>query len=160
MNVEQAKLLLIHSSGEYRQSICDTTATMVLATSLLTPEDLPDTPGLNGSIIGTSDILTPSSTHSGETSPTLNDNEDLAEIMPSSQKKKKKKKPKKSAKAKEAALKAKTPAPSDLDGRPPVLCISRNKHWRYISSYHVCSTSCVMRLMFDEHEGSLAPTPS
>ncbi|KAF9069351.1 hypothetical protein BDP27DRAFT_1421134 [Rhodocollybia butyracea] len=51
-------------------------------------------------------------------------------------KKKKKKKPKKSAaaKAKEAAAKKATAA-ADAD-RPPVLCISRNKHWRYISSYH------------------------
>lgn len=49
-------------------------------------------------------------------------------------KKKKKKKAKKSAKAKDASQKDK-----DTDGaeeRPPVLCISRNKHWRYISSYH------------------------
>jgi hypothetical protein len=32
--------------------------------------------------------------------------------------------------------------PSEGPGvKPPVLCISRNKHWRYISSYHVCLTS-------------------
>jgi hypothetical protein len=59
-------------------------------------------------------------------------------------KKKKKKKPKKSAsaKARDAELltaNAKTDAKAkdDAAGRPPVLCISRNKHWRYISSYHV-----------------------
>ncbi|KAI0310943.1 hypothetical protein OF83DRAFT_1278772 [Amylostereum chailletii] len=47
------------------------------------------------------------------------------------QKKKKKKKPKK-PKAKQAVV-----VPDDEeDARPPVLCISRNKHWRYISSYH------------------------
>ena len=61
--------------------------------------------------------------------------------MVTTQKKKKKKKPKKSAKAKEAtALKAKAQEAQDADdaeSRPPVLCISRNKHWRYISSYHV-----------------------
>ncbi|KAJ6531874.1 hypothetical protein B0H19DRAFT_1189033 [Mycena capillaripes] len=58
-------------------------------------------------------------------------------------KKKKKKKPKKSAsaKARDAALataNAKTDAKAKDEeaGRPPVLCISRNKHWRYISSYH------------------------
>ncbi|KAJ7903439.1 hypothetical protein B0H14DRAFT_3103527 [Mycena olivaceomarginata] len=58
-------------------------------------------------------------------------------------KKKKKKKPKKSAsaKARDAELltaNAKTDAKAkdDAAGRPPVLCISRNKHWRYISSYH------------------------
>lgn len=54
------------------------------------------------------------------------------------QKKKKKKKPKKSAaaKAKDAAAKKATET-AEAEGRPPVLCISRNKHWRYISSYHV-----------------------
>jgi hypothetical protein len=57
----------------------------------------------------------------------------------SGQKKKKKKKPKKSAMAKEAAaaLKAKTQDVPKPDTRPPALCISRNKHWCYISSYHV-----------------------
>lgn len=49
-----------------------------------------------------------------------------------SQKKKRKKKPKK-AKAKDDNVEAKAFEPE----RPPVLCISRNKHWRYISSYHV-----------------------
>ncbi|KAJ7475914.1 hypothetical protein FB451DRAFT_1245240 [Mycena latifolia] len=59
------------------------------------------------------------------------------------QKKKKKKKPKKSAsaKARDAALatanaKGDVKPKDDEAGRPPVLCISRNKHWRYISSYH------------------------
>ncbi|KAF6754259.1 hypothetical protein DFP72DRAFT_966037 [Ephemerocybe angulata] len=50
------------------------------------------------------------------------------------QKKKKKKKAKKS-KAKENA-KAKEKQAAETECRPPVLCISRNKHWRYISSYH------------------------
>jgi hypothetical protein len=27
---------------------------------------------------------------------------------------------------------------SEQTSKSPVLCISRNKHWRYISSYHVC----------------------
>lgn len=82
--------------------------------------------------------LTTPTTQSGETSPCLEAEGDDVTVL-SSQKKKKKKKPKKSAKAKEAAAaaaKAKTQDPED--GRPPVLCISRNKHWRYISSYHVC----------------------
>ncbi|KAJ7274321.1 hypothetical protein B0H12DRAFT_1088128 [Mycena haematopus] len=57
-------------------------------------------------------------------------------------KKKKKKKPKKSAaaKARDADLapntKMDSKAKDEEAGRPPVLCISRNKHWRYISSYH------------------------
>ncbi|KAF5383969.1 hypothetical protein D9757_006914 [Collybiopsis confluens] len=67
-----------------------------------------------------------------------------AEVDPSAvsdsatgQKKKKKKKPKKSAaaKAKEAAARKSTEA-EEAQGRPSPLCISRNKHWRYISSYH------------------------
>lgn len=49
-------------------------------------------------------------------------------------KKKKKKKPKKKAKA---SAKGKEQEPSEPERKPPVLCISRNKHWRYISSYHV-----------------------
>ncbi|KAJ7067014.1 hypothetical protein C8F01DRAFT_1119995 [Mycena amicta] len=58
------------------------------------------------------------------------------------QKKKKKKKPKKSAAAKAREAEASTGGSSDpkskQDGasRQPVLSISRNKHWRYISSYH------------------------
>ncbi|KAF7327659.1 CRAL-TRIO-N domain-containing protein [Mycena kentingensis (nom. inval.)] len=57
------------------------------------------------------------------------------------QKKKKKRKPKKSAaaKAREAEASAGVPgsaAKQDDSVRQPVLSISRNKHWRYISSYH------------------------
>ena len=51
-------------------------------------------------------------------------------------KKKKKKRSKKSAKAKETQLGGNTT--EETEERPPALCISRNKHWRYISSYHVC----------------------
>lgn len=50
------------------------------------------------------------------------------------QKKKKKKKPKKQSKAK-AEANIKLPIEDDEPG-PLVLRISRNKHWRYISSYH------------------------
>ncbi|KAK0478597.1 hypothetical protein EDD18DRAFT_873137 [Armillaria luteobubalina] len=75
-----------------------------------------------------SSLLTPTSIMSGSSSPTL---DEVPDTPASAQKKKKKKKSKKSAKAKsEAAAKL-----VDED-RPPVLCISRNKHWRYISSYH------------------------
>ncbi|KAJ7707629.1 hypothetical protein B0H17DRAFT_1281799 [Mycena rosella] len=69
--------------------------------------------------------------------------DDLVVLEPDVQKKKKKKKPKKSAsaKARDAAIvtanaKADAKAKDEEAGRPPVLCISRNKHWRYISSYH------------------------
>lgn len=92
-----------------------------------------DASELDDPIIGASG----SNIHSRETSPTRprNDGQDRS---PSGQKKKKKKKPKKSAKAKDAAaaLKAKAQDVPEPDNRPPALCISRNKHWRYISSYH------------------------
>ena len=85
---------------------------------------------------GISQVLTPSPSHSsGETSPVPDATEEERQV-PTTTQKKKKKKSKKSPKAKEAATTGpKTDSPLD---RPPVLCISRNKHWRYISSYHVC----------------------
>src|SRR6266404_3844468 len=56
------------------------------------------------------------------------------------QKKKKKKKSKKQSKAKtEANAK---PTIEEDEPSPLVLRISRNKHWRYISSYHVCLPHC------------------
>lgn len=80
--------------------------------------------------------VTPSPSHSSRsTSPIPPEN--LDEVAASTQKKKKKKKPKKSAKVKDNAAESK-PDTNEQD-RGPVLCISRNKHWRYISSYHVCS---------------------
>lgn len=93
----------------------------------------------NEHLNGTSHIITPSPSYSsGETSPIPNEYEEEPATS-SSQKKKKKKKPKKSAKAKEAAAAAAKANAEELEdlNRPPVLCISRNKHWRYISSYHV-----------------------
>ncbi|KAI6015661.1 hypothetical protein EDC04DRAFT_2881801 [Pisolithus marmoratus] len=81
------------------------------------------------------------------TSPTLAQTEALCDsnspqpvVPPSTQKKKKKKK----KKSKKAATKDGSscatgqPQVNNLTEaeRPPVLCISRNKHWRYISSYH------------------------
>ena len=108
--------------------------------------DVPSSPDTGDLNLGLSEISTPIS-RSGETSPTNFESEypldtpDTPDAAPATQKKKKKKKPKKSAKAKEAAAqKSKANTPTVEQGtRPPVLCISRNKHWRYISSYHVCS---------------------
>lgn len=54
-----------------------------------------------------------------------------------SQKKKKKKKTRKPSKSKEVQGRHPASADDEQELRPPVLCISRNKHWRYISSYHV-----------------------
>lgn len=54
-----------------------------------------------------------------------------------SQKKKKKKKTRKPSKPKETQGQHHTSVDDEQELRPPVLCISRNKHWRYISSYHV-----------------------
>ncbi len=76
-----------------------------------------------------SSLLTPTSIMSGSSSPTL---DEVPDTPMSAQNKKKKKKSKKSAKAKSGAA-----AKLVDEDRPPVLCISRNKHWRYISSYHV-----------------------
>ena len=56
----------------------------------------------------------------------------------------KKKKSKKGAKAKDQPTTGNGKATDGHDDdrdRPPGLFISRNKHWRYISSYHVRSTS-------------------
>jgi hypothetical protein len=61
--------------------------------------------------------------------------EDIAEgIANTPAKKKKKKKPKK-AKPPPVVI----PAVPEVSQEPKqsVLCISRNKHWKYISSYHV-----------------------
>jgi hypothetical protein len=76
---------------------------------------------------GTSTVLHLTPQSSRQNSPILD--EEVGEpIEPSCQKKKKKKK-KKQSKVKET--------PALEEPRPPVLCISRNKHWKYISSYHV-----------------------
>ncbi|KAI0066649.1 hypothetical protein BV25DRAFT_1796323 [Artomyces pyxidatus] len=86
--------------------------------------------------INLAQIPTPSPTISSvSTSPTLHDAEILGTPVDDGHsvlKKKKKKKAKKAGKKEPVALKS----PVDDEPRPPVLCISRNKHWRYISSYH------------------------
>ncbi|KAG6878034.1 hypothetical protein C0993_000574 [Termitomyces sp. T159_Od127] len=89
-----------------------------------------DSPDID--IVSIPDALTPI-TQSSATS--TNEPEELGgdAILSAPKKKKKKKKTKKHAKVEEAAAQANSQ--QDLDGRP-VLCISRNKHWRYISSYH------------------------
>lgn len=71
-------------------------------------------------------LLTPSpSSHSsGSLSP------EPTEVLDNASAAKKKKKKKAKKKAKETKPR---PEPAPL----PALCISRNKHWRYISSYHV-----------------------
>jgi hypothetical protein len=61
----------------------------------------------------------------------------LVEDTTTTTKKKKKKKSKKSAKSK-GEPNAKPLIEEDDEPSPQVLRISRNKHWRYISSYHVC----------------------
>ncbi|KZT73437.1 hypothetical protein DAEQUDRAFT_703895 [Daedalea quercina L-15889] len=73
---------------------------------------------------------TPISNSSGSVSP-----EPVLED-PHSQQQQKKKKKKKSKKSKAKETNGAVKARAADDERPPVLCISRNKHWRYISSYH------------------------
>ncbi|KAF8633563.1 hypothetical protein AX15_001361 [Amanita polypyramis BW_CC] len=120
---------------------------MDASSPILTPEStsLADEPAT--SLSESDDLLNTVSepptpfTQSGDTSPSLVDNEPLPVdpvAAPTSQKKKKKKKSKKSAKAKDASTTTTTPSQegAEADGKQPVLCISRNKHWRYISSYH------------------------
>jgi hypothetical protein len=53
-----------------------------------------------------------------------------------------KKRKKKRAKKKTEPEASKSVQLSDGAPKSPVLCISRNKHWRYISSYHVRFLSC------------------
>lgn len=103
---------------------------------------------------------TPPSSHSSRTSSPS----PIAETAPTGDqtgaaKKKKKKKAKKAAKEKEASPKQKEG--EGAEERPPILCISRNKHWRYISSYHVrlMILSLKFDLMFVVCVGTLAPAP-
>ena len=107
---------------------------MVFSTTSLV--ELTSSPDTDNAAIALSELSSPF-THSGRTSPNSIDAEVPDVSLTTAQKKKKKKKSKKSAKAKEVPSKAKTQGEPDTQGRPPVLCISRNKHWRYISSYHV-----------------------
>ena len=77
------------------------------------------------------------STTSASPSPLLDSASSLVEEDATvAQKKKKKKRPKKRSKAKAEANTQ--PSIEDDEPSPLVLRISRNKHWRYISSYHVC----------------------
>lgn len=89
---------------------------------------------------GASMLPTPPSTHtSRSSSPSLALPVDSTATTETQAKKKKKKKAKKSTKGKDItpSEKAGGKAVENAEDRPPVLCISRNKHWRYISSYHV-----------------------
>ena len=99
--------------------------------------------------LGPDMLPTPPSTHtSRSTSPACPDLDPDADPVdadttetPSAAKKKKKKKAKKStSKARQGLAGNGSLANGNVEDRdrPPVLCISRNKHWRYISSYHVC----------------------
>ncbi|KAK2462851.1 hypothetical protein APHAL10511_005049 [Amanita phalloides] len=88
--------------------------------------------------LATSEAPTPFS-HSGDTS--VVEDEPIPvntnTVLSTNQKKKKKKKAKKNAKLKEASAgQAPVQETTSVEGKPPVLCISRNKHWKYISSYH------------------------
>lgn len=90
--------------------------------------------------------ISPSLTSStASASPLLNSALLVEDDTTVAQKKKKKKKPKKRSKAK-AEANAK-PSVEDDEPSPLVLRISRNKHWRYISSYHVCL------FLFTTHSG-------
>ena len=105
---------------------------VVLFDSATNTPSSPDTDTTTTNLV--SELSTPL-TQSGRTSPTCVDSiipDDSAAAT--EKKKKKKKKSKKSGKTEDPMRKATT---KEDETRPPVLCISRNKHWRYISSYHV-----------------------
>ena len=72
-------------------------------------------------------------------------------------KRKKKKKATKTPSSDASPALPRRPGP-DAD-RPPVLCISRNKHWKYISSYHVRPLLSHFLFHFISSLGSVAPTP-
>lgn len=77
-----------------------------------------------------------SSEHSLPTSPSATDIPHADAQLQTLNKKKKKKKSKK-PKCKDGG--PVVPGPQTIpEHRQQVLCISRNKHWKYISSYHVC----------------------
>jgi hypothetical protein len=113
---------------------------MVFSTTSL--DDLISSPDTDNVAIAVSELSSPVTplTHSGRTSPTSIDAKVSDVTEKTTQKKKKKKKSKKSGKAKEVASQAVAQDEPESE-RPPVLCISRNKHWRYISSYHVRTLS-------------------
>jgi hypothetical protein len=67
-----------------------------------------------------------------EESVSQNGTEDVGAVTTKKKKKKKPKKPKPSPLVAPA-----TSAVGTQDAKQSILCISRNKHWRYISSYHV-----------------------
>jgi len=85
-----------------------------------------------------SEVSTPAS-FSADASPLLSE-QPLPLETPTPRHKKKKKKKSKKTKAEGAVASVGTSKAQADDSRvhPQVLCISRNKHWRYISSYHVC----------------------
>jgi hypothetical protein len=83
-----------------------------------------------------SELATPL-TQSGETSPLSNDEQLTKEPCLTVRKKKKKKKSKKSTLQKGATDSGVDRKDVETEARPSVLYISRNKHWKYISSYHV-----------------------
>lgn len=89
---------------------------------------IPDSPDIDP------DALTPTTQSSAISTNELEEVE--GDMVCSVPKKKKKKKTKKHAKVQGAVAAVQANTQQESDGRP-VLCISRNKHWRYISSYHV-----------------------
>lgn len=95
-------------------------------------EELPSSPETESATV--SELATPL-TLSGRTSPLSIDDQQYLESTVTRQKKKKKKRSKKTPTSQNTTIEARTDATSN-EGRS-VLCISRNKHWKYISSFHV-----------------------
>jgi hypothetical protein len=112
-----------------------------------------------GLVVGKVSSTDTSTTCEPHTSSPLDDTSTLVEDTTATTKKKKKKKPKKSTKSKgEPSVKPLTE--DDDEPGPLVLRISRNKHWRYISSYHVRPSPLVLTtLLHHEKIGSMASAP-
>ena len=112
-----------------------------------------------GRIVGQVPSTDTSMTCVPHTSSPLDDTPPLVEDTTTTTKKKKKKKSKKSTKSK-GEPSAKPLTEDDDEPGPLVLRISRNKHWRYISSYHVCLPPPVLRtLLHHERIGPMASAP-
>ena len=82
-------------------------------------------------------------------------NDSLLLPLEETKKKKKKRKPKKASDKSNSTQGAERVVSAKP---PPVLCISRNKHWKYISSYHVRFIFFMMNLKANRVTGTLVAT--
>jgi len=133
-HLRDPKMHVCRANAEQRFRVAPAFYVRSAMSTIRTPtDDSLSSPDMETNPLVTSEASTICS-DSGQNSPTMEPSslEDVASGPPKKKKKKKSKKPK----GKDAG-KGKTDDSPEAEGRPSVLCISRNKHWRYISSYHV-----------------------